>query len=184
METKQVVEKLIEFRNIHQAAIDTASKLIEDMIPWTPKEFSWKDSRDAGESASEGILVKAGERAVLLFGCLHTIPGTEVLDIPETAQKRFGVENTFRLKHLLVDEEIASNFAIENLFIGNLAAWTIGSRVPATKFTKPIDLKQQPAQPGLTMSLSVVNTSDQPQLFRAKLVGEELILPWQTKSVA
>lgn len=193
METKQIVEKLIEFRSIHQVAIDTASKLLEEVIPWTPKEFTFKDAIVGGLPSSctqlrdlepqrakeEGFLALPGETLGITFGDLHVVPDTEVLGIPETALTRFGLQNAFRPKHLLVDETVASNFCILHLFVGNRAAWRVNGSIPAAKFIKPIDLKLEAAQPGLALSLTFANTTDKAQWFRAKIVGEELILPWK-----
>ena len=193
METKQIVEKLIEFRNIHQVAIDTATSLLEEVLPWTPKEFTFKDAVVGGlpspshtqlsdlehlRAKAEGFLVEPRATLGITFGDLHVIPDTVIFDIPETAQVRFGVQNTFRLRYLLIDEEVASNFDVAQLLIGVHCAWRINSLIPAIKFTKPIDLKVEAVQPGISASLTVINNTDKPQWFRAKLVGEELILPW------
>lgn len=185
MEKQQIIDKLIEFRSVHESAIAACDKIIEEVLPWTPREYGFADSWIFDEKAgTEGHLIKPGDSLHIVFGTEHTIPGTELFGVPETAQLRRGVERLFRGEHLIVDDESAKHFDVSQVFFGNRACWGMGMRaaIPATRFTEASlpwpELNCEAIEPGVMISVYVTNKTTEPQLFRAKIVGKELILPW------
>lgn len=183
MESQQIIEKLVEFRSIHESVIEACDKIIEEVLPWTPREYGFADSKLLNEKpGAKGHLIEPGAAVYIAFGVEHAIPGTELFGVPSTVQLRYGVEHSFRGSHLIIDDESAKHFDVNQVFFGNRASWGMGAVVPAARFTELSlpwpELNSEAIGPGVMISVDVVNKTTEPQLFRAKIVGKELILPW------
>jgi hypothetical protein len=123
-------------------------------------------------------LVPAGEYANVTFGTDYKVPGTEVFDLPETIQTRFGIEHDFHVESLSINDEDAPHFVIGPMFLGQRkrSAWRFDVEIAGSKFATsatPVLKLNQDIGGGLTVSLRVRNTSDVARPFRAKVLGRE-----------
>ena len=100
--------------------------------------------------------------------------------LPETVIRRFGIERPFLFGALLIDDECAQHFAVAAIYVGVTGLWWAESEVPGFRFaesTNPRVVFKKPAQMGQVVIAKVKNTSAEPQVFKAKIVGKEPVDP-------
>lgn len=173
-EQQDLVEKIIAFRNIQRAQLKIFDELIEEVIPWTPREYSVEHE------------VGPGARVGTSFGSEWIVPGTMMFDLPETVQKEFGISHPFRVQHLLVDDKIAGHFDIHAITVGASYLWNVNATIPATKFSAALDQKidlKSFITPGLTLGVVITNKSAEKQTFRARVTGTEKKSDPQTEAI-
>lgn len=123
-------------------------------------------------------IVDPGDVRTYCFGVDFDVPGSGVAGIPETVQRSFGMERWFKVNRIVVDDDIASNFALTGVFLGSMSLWHPGLKVPAARFAAsapPIPAFDcRSISPGLVVVVNVENTSKVPSTFHMKIVGDEL----------
>lgn len=123
----------------------------------------------------------AADFAEVLFGERHPLPNTGIKGLPESVEHSFGVTLPFFFERLIVDGECAPHFKLIGLFAGDknqFPTTRVGENgVDCTLFTEDAP----PIRFGCTVPspcpviMHVQNTSNKPQKFRAKVVGQEVV---------
>lgn len=84
----------------------------------------------------------------------------------------------FRLEELIVPSAIAASFTLEDIKVGNASQFAASGSIPCQAFSelcaRPINLKCATAQSGLSLALSIKNTSAGALDFRAAGIGTAL----------
>lgn len=118
--------------------------------------------------------ITPGEEVSILFGEDFVLEGSGVPGLPETDECCFGVKTYFRLESLVIDDECAPHFSVSVLAVGAETMWGYPS-VPGTRFaaSAPRVNFNKTARPRIVVSAMIKNTSKEPRVFRAKIVGKE-----------
>ncbi len=165
MSVVDYAEVLKELDAVRTACTVRIDAIASSIAPWTPKEY-------AGE-----VMVPAHTTVTLNFGEEFEVPGSMYPGLPESAAKMFGVLNDFRADTFRVDE--GKELLIHGLFFANKALWTTFNAIPTERFMDPnvVNLRGERLQRGLTLTAQIANPTDHEILFKARLIGQEKILP-------
>lgn len=144
------------------------------LLPVDEKSWAAQQKEFAEMMAAQTVPAKTS--AYVIFGEEAIIHGTAFPGLPGTEAKYApALVRDFEWHHLEIEDAVAPNFDVLHISVNGELLWSHDVAVPASKFAASaptVVLNRFAVKRGI-IQLFVNNTTDQPQVFRAKVVGRE-----------
>jgi len=126
------------------------------------------EQRIRGIDLPEGLADKPREPARLELASMEVGPGEQAV-VDATPSRPFLVDS------IRIAKEVAASFAIEAIYVGNLAQTKPGEALPAIALSPVAPLRLLDwCPPGVPVRLSVSNVGARPAVFRCVVEGEQV----------